>query len=85
MLYYEKYWQQTWQEVNLSIVQSNLVTNQKNSSSQLKKKKAKNKDTATKKQIQIANKMKNTASQIKELQIKTTRGIAFSSLELTKF
>ena len=63
-----------------------LVTNQKNSSSQLKKKKkAKNKNTATKKEIQIANKMKNTASQIKELQIETTRRIAFSPLELTKF
>ena len=74
------------QEVNISIVQSNpSYQSEKLIFSVKKKKKAKNKKTATKKEIQIANKIKNTASQIKELQIETTRRIAFSPLELTKF
>ena len=59
------------QEVNISIVQSNpSYQSEKLIFSVKKKKKAKN---------------KNTASQIKELQIETTRRIAFSPLELTKF
>ena len=73
------------QEVNISIVQSNPSYQSEKLIFSVKKKKAKNKNTATKKEIQIANKMKNTASQIKELQIETTRRIAFSPLELTKF
>lgn len=69
--------------VNISAIQSNLVTNQKKLIPFSVKKSVKNKNTATKKEIQIANKWKNTASQIKELQIETTR-IAFSS-GTTKF